>query len=1664
MEVPQRGMGLPAGRLLKSCLELLSLLRQRAVALPRNLRWVGLAAFLLWAWTALAASFVYDANGRLVAASNDAGATARYHYDPLGNISRIERLQAGDLAIFDFSPNHGGSGDVVRISGQGFSPTASQNVVMFNGVAASVDAASAQALIVAVPNGATTGPLTVSVGALSASSEVPFLVDAHGRMPVISSVAPLIASAGTPITLVGQSLQPVTGQTTARLGSRPVTIAQVSNTQLTFPVPTANGSGKAHVTTPYGTATSADDIVVVPVGVDAADISQATRLAVDGSLRSMSISTAGQRVAVIFDAEGGDYISAQFSALAAGAVDYSLYGADNKRLAWGTVSPTSPSFHLPKLKSAGTHLLLLTPTVAPLSWNLQLERAVAVVVDGPLAQLVTTVAGQSKRLLLDAQLNVPLGLGLAEPENPVAWGTATVEVSGPDGSHAMLQHCSQKNNGCSLNLNALQTGRHSVLVTPSAGGARLLGFQMALSSEATTSLVRDTAHALVLDRPGRNGRLRFTGTAGEVLGLVVTGQTTSPAGRAVYYRIHSPDGAVWKSGAAVSGLTMNLSLPATGDYQLFVDAEFAETLQAQVMLSSGTGPVTDGAPRPFLTTLPGQGVYFSFAAGSAQQLGLGISALTINNGTAAAINVYRPDGSLLANTTCQASNGGCDVNLAALSAGVHGVEVLPINGGQTMAFNATLSTDTMLTLSRHVATPFALSRRGQNARLSFAATAGEVIALKISGQTTTPTSQGVYYRAYHPDGSNIASGYASTEKTLLIDAPVAGAYQVFVDPEHGATTFASLLLEAGVLGEMEPDGSIGQYQSAAGANVSFTIAASAGKHAGFGLSHLSLNTGTYVRVYAYAPSGATVGDEYCYVSNGGCDIDIFNPVSGTYSIVVKPQSASQTMIFRATQSSSLATTLSRNMPYSMSLDRRGQDALMSFEGMAGETVALQVAGQAALPAGKTVKYYLYKPSERRISYQIASLIPTTGGATNLSLPETGTYWIWADPEHGAAATAQVTLSTGTTSGMVQDGASASFSANQPGQSAHFRIEATAGQHLGFAISSLVINAGDHVRVYAYAPNGAAIGDESYCYAANGGCDIDIYNPVSGTYSIVVVPSIAAQMMQFNSTLSSDVPGALIPDAPVLLNLGRRGQDGLLTFSGTKGQIVALRVAGQSTMPARNPVKYQVYKPSDRRGNYAIASMSPVTGGALNLVLPETGTYWVWADPKDGASSAAQVTLSTGTSDGVTLNGPAALVETALPGQTAYFSFNATAGQHLGFAVSDLVLSSDAYVRIYAYAPSGASLSDDSYCYAENGGCDIDIYNAAAGTYSVLLVPFGLDQAMQFKATLTTSVTNTLARDAPLMLGLGRPGQDAVMKFEGAAGETVALLVGSQSSLPAAKAVRYQVYKPSDRRNGYAIASINPTNGSAVNLMLPETGTYWVWADPEHGATAGAQVTLSTGTTNGMVRDGVMAAFNATLPGQPAHFRFEALAGQHMGFSLSDLAVSSGSDVRIFAFAPNGASLSDSTYCEVAKGGCDIDIYNPVAGTYSVLVLPSPQSQMMQFTASLSSSVSAGLVRGVPMTLELGRRGQDGMLTFSGTQGEKVTLQVTGQSSVPANSPVRYQLYKPSERRGGYAIASTNPTTGATLNLTLPETGTYWIWVDPERGSRATSTVTLTSTP
>lgn len=75
-----------------------------------------------------------------------------------------------DLSVTSFSPARGIAGASVTITGTGFSATASENEVTFNGVAATVTNATATALTVTVPSTAATGKISVTAYAHTVQS------------------------------------------------------------------------------------------------------------------------------------------------------------------------------------------------------------------------------------------------------------------------------------------------------------------------------------------------------------------------------------------------------------------------------------------------------------------------------------------------------------------------------------------------------------------------------------------------------------------------------------------------------------------------------------------------------------------------------------------------------------------------------------------------------------------------------------------------------------------------------------------------------------------------------------------------------------------------------------------------------------------------------------------------------------------------------------------------------------------------------------------------------------------------------------------------------------------------------------------------------------------------------------------------------------------------------------------------------------------------------------------------------------------------------------------------------------------------------------------------------------------------------------------------------
>jgi YD repeat-containing protein len=148
-----------------------------------------LSAVEVLAQTSITFQYFYDETGQLTRAVDSTGIVIEWVYDAVGNILEIKRsgVTAGQLTIFEVLPSQGGSGTLVTIQGQGFSTAPSGNTVLFNDTPAQVVSAAAGRLSVLVPAGASTGPVSVTVGSSTAVSPSPFTVLA---IPVVTSVTP----------------------------------------------------------------------------------------------------------------------------------------------------------------------------------------------------------------------------------------------------------------------------------------------------------------------------------------------------------------------------------------------------------------------------------------------------------------------------------------------------------------------------------------------------------------------------------------------------------------------------------------------------------------------------------------------------------------------------------------------------------------------------------------------------------------------------------------------------------------------------------------------------------------------------------------------------------------------------------------------------------------------------------------------------------------------------------------------------------------------------------------------------------------------------------------------------------------------------------------------------------------------------------------------------------------------------------------------------------------------------------------------------------------------------------------------------------------------------------------------------------------------------------
>jgi len=160
--------------------------------------------------------------------------------------------------ITNFTPASGPVGKLITITGTLFTGA---TYVKFNGTASkSVTVKSTTSITAVVPNGATTGKITITTPAGVATSATNFTVTASA--PTVTSFTPTSGPVGKLITITGTSF---TGATYVKFnGTASPTISVKSATSITAVVPNGATTGKISVTTPAGTGLSAGNFTVTP--------------------------------------------------------------------------------------------------------------------------------------------------------------------------------------------------------------------------------------------------------------------------------------------------------------------------------------------------------------------------------------------------------------------------------------------------------------------------------------------------------------------------------------------------------------------------------------------------------------------------------------------------------------------------------------------------------------------------------------------------------------------------------------------------------------------------------------------------------------------------------------------------------------------------------------------------------------------------------------------------------------------------------------------------------------------------------------------------------------------------------------------------------------------------------------------------------------------------------------------------------------------------------------------------------------------------------------------------------------------------------------------------------------------------------------------------------
>ena len=770
---------------------------------------------------------------------------------------------------------------------------------------------------------------------------------------------------------------------------------------------------------------------------------------------------------------------------------------------------------LKTLPATGTYSVSVSPTgFATMSFAMTLSSAFSATLTPSTAQTVPlTAMGQTAQLNFTATAGQTFALYASGITSTPANVSYTVNVYNSAGTSVAS---GSSTSAVTLNLLALAAGTYSVVITPATPATATLQVTLEPQAGGTVTFSGGTT-AFSTPAPGQYAYLTFSGTAGQDLGLALTGLTLTPSsqGSSALVYVYEPNGTTLLTYGYCyttnpgAGCQLSLTnLPVTGTYTIKVEPGTQQTMSFNLTASQDvTGTLALNTPQN-VTLVPGQDTWLTFTASAGQTVAVSATSIVTNPAAQnVTLTVYNSSGTSVGTTSGTSS---ATVNLPNLAAGTYSVLAVPAYGASaTMQVTLAAGINPALTFNGST-TNFATTVPGQIAYYTFAGTAGQNLGLGLTGLVLTPSSQqtdAVVY-VYQPNGTQLSyvACYISNPgcQLSLTNLPVTGTYSMKVVPGTLQTMSFSLTPSQDVSGTL----ALNTPQAVtlvSGQNTWLTFTATAGQTVAVSASSVvTTPSGQNVTLTVYNSSGTSVGSAS---GTGNATANLINLAAGTYSVLIVPAygSSATMQVTLAAQVGAALTFNGSTTNYSTTVP--GQYAYYTFSGTAGQDLALAVTGLVLTPSSQQTDalVYVYEPSGTQLTY-VACYTSNPGCELSLAnLPVTGTYTIKIVPGTLQTMSFSLTPSQDATGTLVLN-TPQTVTLGATGQNAWYTFTIASAQTVPVTTSGITATpVSTSYTVTVYNSSGTSVGSTT----TSSGNTLTLTSLPAGTYNVLISPQYPA---------------------------------------------------------------------------------------------------------------------------------------------------------------------------------------------------------------------------------------------------------------------------------------------------------------------------------------------------------------------------------------------------------------------------------------------------------------------------------------------------------------------------------------------------------------------------